>query len=45
MNEKVVISFLNIQLAQPKLSYLEIGNLNPSNIVHLLKFNTKEIKL
>ena len=44
MSEKVIISLLSIQLVQSKLSYLEIGNLHPFNIVQLLKFNIKEAK-
>ena len=44
MNEKVVVSLLSIQLVQSKLGYFQIGNLDLSNVVQLLKFNTKEPK-
>ena len=33
MSENVVVSFLSIQLTQPKLSYLIIGYLDTSNVV------------
>ena len=44
MNNKVVVSLLSIQLTQLKFSYFEIGNLNTSNVVQLLKFNTNGTK-
>ena len=44
MSEKIVVSLLSIQLVQSKFSYLGIGNLEPANVIQLLKFNTKEAK-
>ena len=42
--KKIVVSLLNIQLVQSKFSYLWISNLDPSNVVKLLKLNTKKAK-
>ena len=39
MMEEMIVNLLSVQLAQPKLSYLEIGNLDSFIIFKLLKLN------
>ena len=44
MIEKDVVSLLGNQIVQSKLNYIRIGNIDPSNLIQLPKFNTKGIK-
>lgn len=44
MMEEMIVNLLSVQLAQPKLSYLEIGNLDSFSIFKLLKLNRMGFK-